>query len=154
MSEVNLGILLTLKDRNSRTQYQFQNYKVSKSVSYGGTTFTFAPFSFSGAVSNMQGDNLDAGLVFASTTVTRSWADVALVNGWVGFVQVMLLQENSDVQRELYNYTGLISSGGWDDTRIELSLNSVMDAVRGTIPGRRLNGQLVGNIPITASINV
>lgn len=153
MAEINLGILLTLKD-GAATKYRFQNYKVSDSVTYNGSTYTFAPFSFSGAVSNLQGDNLDAGLVFASTAVTRTWADTAIVNGWVGLVRVMLLDDNSDIQRVLYEYTGLVDSGGWDQTQIELSLNSVMDAVRGTIPGRRMNAQLVGNIPITASVNV
>jgi len=153
MSELNLGVLLTLKDK-SATRYRFQNYKVSTTVNYGGSSYTFAPFSFSGAVANIQGDNLDAGLVFASTKVTRTWADTAITDAWIGFVQVVLLKDDSSIQRVLYNYTGSISSGGWDQTRIELSLNSVMDAVRGTVPGRRLNAQLVGNIPITATINV
>ena len=151
MAELNLGVLLVL---NNNSSYSFQNYKVADSVSYGGRTYAFAPFSFSGAVSNLQGDNLDAGLVFASNAVTRAWAKTAIKEGWVGVVQVMLLQEDSSINRVLYSYTGKVASGGWDDTRIELSLNTVMDSVRGTIPGRRMNHQLVGNIPITAIINV
>ena len=153
MAEINLGVLLTLKDE-SQTKYRFQNYRVSGSVSYGGSDYVFAPFSFSGAVANLQGDNLDAGLVFASTAVTRTWADTAIADGWLGFVKVVLLDDNSDIQKVLHSYTGYIASGGWSQQQVELSLNSVMDAVRGSIPGRRMNHQLVGNIPITASINV
>ena len=154
MAELNLGILLTLKEKDA-TRYNFQNFKVSKKpVSYDGTSYTFSPFSFSGAVSNLNGDNMDAGLVFASTAVTRAWAETAIRDSWLGLVKVVLLEENSTVDRVLYTYTGVIASGGWNQVSIELSMNSVMDAVRSSIPGRRMNHQLIGNIPITASINV
>ena len=151
MAEINLGVLLTL---NNNSSYQFQNYKVGTSISYSGAEYVFAPFSFTGAVSNLQGDNLDAGLVFACNAVTRAWAKSAVDEGWVGVVKVMLLKEDSSIEKMLYTYTGKVASGGWDDTRIELSLDTVMDSVRGSIPGRRMNHQLVGNIPITAAINV
>ena len=153
MAEINLGVLLTLKDENT-SKYNFQNYKVAETVAYAGLTYDFAPFSFSGAVANLQGDNLDAGLVFQATKVTRTWAETAVLDGWVAFVQVVLLDEASAIQRVMHSYTGYVAAGGWDQTRIELSLNTVMDAVRGTIPGRRMNEQLVGNIPITAAISV
>ena len=154
MSEINLGVLLTLKDKSS-TKYNFQNYRITETVSYDGISYVFSPFSFSGAVSNLQGDNMDAGLVFASTKVTRTWAETAILDSWVGFVKVVLLNDASNkIERVLYSYTGLIASGGWDQTSIELSLNTVIDAVKSTIPGRKMNHQLVGDIPITASINV
>ena len=153
MAELNLGVLLTLKDGNT-SKYNFQNYKVKGTVVYEGLTYDSAPFSFSGAIANLQGDNLDAGLVFQATKVTRTWAETAVLDGWVAFVKVVLLDDASAIQRVLHNYTGYIAAGGWDQTRIELSLNTVMDAVRGTIPGRRMNEQLVGNIPITAQISV
>ena len=152
MAELNLGVLLRL---NNNSSYSFQNYKVTNTkVTYDGNDYVFAPFSFSGAVSNLQGDNLDAGLIFVSNAVTRAWAKDAINNGWIGVVRVMLLKEDSAIDKQLYSYTGKIASGGWDDTRIELSLNTVMDSVRGSIPGRRYTSQLVGEIPITAAVNV
>ena len=66
----------------------------------------------------------------------------------------MLLNDDSTTNRVLYSYTGVISTGGWDDTNVELSLNTIVDAVRGEIPGRRMNNQLVGNIPISAAFRV
>ena len=152
MAELNLGVLLRL---NNNSSYSFQNYKVTNTkVTYDGNDYVFAPFSFSGAVSNLQGDNLDAGLVFVSNAVTRAWAKDAINNGWIGVVRVMLLKEDSTIDKQLYSYTGKIASGGWDDTQVELSLNTVMDSVRGSIPGRRYTSQLVGEIPITAAVNV
>ena len=73
---------------------------------------------------------------------------------WVGVAKVLLLNDDSSVNRLLYSYTGVISTGGWDDTNVELNLNTVVDAVRGEIPGRRMNSQLVGNIPISAAFRV
>ena len=152
MAELNLGVLLRL---NNNSSYSFQNYKVTNTkVTYDGNDYVFAPFSFSGAVSNLQGDNLDAGLIFVSNAVTRAWAKDAISNGWIGVVRVMLLKEDSTIDKQLYSYTGKIASGGWDDTQVELSLNTVMDSVRGSIPGRRYTSQLVGEIPITAAVNV
>ena len=152
MAELNLGVLLRL---NNNSSYSFQNYKVTNdTVTYEEVNYVFAPFSFSGAVSNLQGDNLDAGLVFVSNAVTRAWANDAIKEGWIGVAQVMLLNDDSSINRQLYSYTGKIASGGWDDTQVELSLNTVMDSVRGSIPGRRYTSQLVGEIPITAAVNV
>lgn len=151
--ELNIGILVELKDK-SNTKFRFQNFKIGTDVSYDGHTWIFAPFSFSGVVSNLDGDNLDASLVFPSNKVVRGWAADALEGKWVGVAKVMLLEDDSTVERILYSYTGVIASGGWDDTNVEISLNTVVDAVRGEIPGRKMNNQLVGNIPISASLRV
>lgn len=151
--ELNLGVLLELK-AGSTTRYSFQNYKVASDVNYQGRTWLFAPFSFNGAISNLKGDNLDASLIFPSTRIVRAWASEALTNRWMGVARVMLLSDDGTVNSQLYSYTGVIATGSWDSTSVELSLNTIVDAVRGEIPGRRMNGQLVGNIPITASIRV
>jgi len=58
------------------------------------------------------------------------------------------------VQRNLYQYWGSCSSGGWDETSLQISLNSVLDAVQANIPGRRLHRWQVGSIPFTAQIRV
>jgi hypothetical protein len=151
--ELNLGILLTLKE-GSATQHTFQNYRLSADVTYDGVIYTFAPFSFSGVVSNMQGDNLDSGLVFPANALTRAWADEAISKGWLGFVKVMLLDDASNPVRPLYSYAGAITGGGWSQEGVQLQLNTIMDAVRGSIPGRKMNHQLVGNIPISAALRV
>jgi len=151
--ELNLGILLELKTP-TETKFRFQNYRVGTDVTHDGHTWLFAPFSFSGAVSNLDGSNLDAGLVFPSQKIVRGWAANAMRDKWLGIVYVMLLNNDSTIVRTLYSNTGVIASGGWDDTNVELSLNTIVDAVRGEIPGRVMNNQLVGNIPITASIRV
>jgi acetaldehyde dehydrogenase (acetylating) len=54
----------------------------------------------------------------------------------------------------LYSYWGSCSSGGWDETNIQMTLNSVLDAVQANVPGRRLHRWQVGSIPFTAQISV
>jgi len=151
--ELNLGALVTFKNAKGVT-LRLQNYKLAESVVYSGQSFSFAPFSFAGAVASLQGDNIEATLVFAANAITRSWGEQAMVEGWIGVVQVMMLDDNSSISRMLYSYTGEISTGGFDQVNLELQLNTIVDAVKGSIPGRPMNRQLLGNIPVTANISV
>jgi len=151
--ELNIGVLLTLETSESVVQHLFQNYKIAQTVQSGGS-YQFAPFSFSGAVTSLEGDNIEAGLVFPANKLTKAWAEQALREGWIAKAQIMLLDETSAIVRPLYGYVGQVTSGGWNLTTVELSLSSVMDAARNTIPARAYIRQLVGRIPITSSINV
>ena len=151
--ELNLGIQLQLETRGGAIQYSLQNYKIGDTVT-DGATYSFAPFQFSGSVTNLDGDNIEAGLVFPSNKVTRSWAEQALRESWVAKVQVKLLNDDSTVQSTLYSYTGAVSSGGWGEVQLELSLTGIMDATRASVPARKYIRELVGRIPITASLNV
>ena len=151
--ELNIGVLLTLETSESIVQHLFQNYKIGQTVQSGGS-FQFAPFSFSGAVTSLEGDNIEAGLVFPANKLTKAWAEQALREGWIAKAQIMLLNDESAIVRPLYSYVGQVTGGGWDLSAVELSLSSVMDAARGTVPARSYIRQLVGRIPITSSINV
>jgi hypothetical protein len=151
--ELNLGHLLTLK-AGASIRHQFQNFKISAAADYAGVSYGFAPFGFNGITASLSGDNFDASLIFPANKLTRSWAEEALRDSWIGTVQVMLLDEASTPVQRLHSYVGVIAAGGWDEKAVELQLNTVMDAVRGSIPGRRFTRQLVGNIPITANIRV
>lgn len=151
--ELNLGHLLTLKT-TSGIQHQFQNFKISNDITHNGTVYSFVPFRFDGIVANLSGDNMDASIALPANKLTRAWAEQALSESWIGTVQALLLDDSSQPIQTLHSYVGVIASGGWDDTAVQLQLNTVMNAVRGSIPGRKFTRQLVGNIPITANIRV
>lgn len=145
------GHLLAVGPSGQAAQFRFQNYAINQDV--GG--YLFVPFSFSGAVADLQGDNLDANLQFANTDITRSWAVDALNNSWVAKVTTVLWDTSTyAVQNTLYEYWGSCASGGWDEASLQISLNSVLDAVQVNIPGRRLHRWQVGSIPFTAQIRV
>jgi hypothetical protein len=145
------GNLLDIGPTGQAAQYRFQNYAINQEVN----GYLFLPFNFGGAVASLQGDNLDATLQFAHTDMTRAWVTEALTGLWVAKVTTVLWEPSTGaVERTLYHYWGSCSSGGWDETTLQLSLNSVLDAVQTDIPGRRLHRWQVGNIPFTSQIRV
>ena len=152
--EFSVGQLLSLGPQGNRI-YHFQNFSINDDVLYGGITYGFLPFGFSGSVISLKGDNVDASLVFPATTLSQSWAEDALLNQWVAEVDVVLFTAGTTtVQQVLYSYFGVFSAGGWNDTSLEMRLNTVLDAVGSEIPARRLHRALVGKIPFTAQISV
>ncbi len=145
------GHLLEVGRTGQLNQFKFQNYAVGQN----GGNYSFLPFGFGGAMATLQGDNLDATLQFANTQITRNFVVEALDNVYVAKVSTVLWNSSTyAVERTLYEYFGACSSGGWDETSIQIKLNSVLDAVQANIPGRRLRRQQVGNIPFTAQVRV
>lgn len=145
------GHLLDIGPSGQPSRYRFQNYAINQNID----GYLFLPFSFGGAVATLQGDNLDSTLQFANKDITRSWVTEALSAVWVAKVTTVLWEPSTGaVQRSLYQYWGSCASGGWNETTIQVSLNSVLDAIQGNIPARRLHRWLVGSIPFTAQIRV
>ena len=117
--------------------------------------FFFLPFSFGGALATLSGDNLDATIQIGNTTMGRNFVIDALDNNYVARVQTVLWNKDTNlIDRVLYEYFGSCSAGGWDETRLQVKLNSVLDAVQTNVPGRRLRRQHVGNLPFTANVRV
>ena len=117
--------------------------------------FFFLPFNFGGALATLSGDNLDATLQIGNTRIGRNFVTEALDRNYVARVQTVLWNKDTNgIDRVLYEYFGSCSSGGWDETRLQVKLNSVLDAVQTNVPGRRLRRQHVGNLPFTANVRV
>lgn len=152
--DLSIGHLLNFGPRGD-LRFWFQNFSIGSDISYDGNNYGFLPFGFSGSVVSLKGDNIDAALVFPVTALSQSWAEEALENQWVASVDVVLFSSGSTtVSKVLYSYVGVFSTGGWDSTTLQVSLNTVLDAVGAEIPGRRLHRALVGKIPFTAQVNV
>lgn len=144
------GHLLDIGPSGS-TYYRFQNYALNQTVN----GYTFLPFGFGGAIATLQGDNLDANLQFANTDITRNWVKQAFDQLWVARVTTVLWTPSTGaVQRTLYTYYGSCSNGGWNETTIQVNLNSVLDAIQSNVPGRRLHRWQVGSIPFTSQVRV
>lgn len=151
---LSIGHLLNFGPRGD-LRFWFQNFSIGSDISYDGNNYGFLPFGFSGSVVSLKGDNIDAGLAFPVTALSQGWAEEALENQWVASVDVVLFSSGSTtVSKVLYSYVGVFSTGGWDSTTLQVSLNTVLDAVGAEIPGRRLHRALVGKIPFTAQVNV
>ena len=148
--EIAIGNFLDLNVGGSRV-YRWQNFWIKETVS----GYSFVPYGFSGLTSNRQGDNIDATLVFPNNELSRQWALTATKEQWVARVKVIMFNpENRSEQTVLHTYIGQITSAGWGETAVNVRLNSIIDAVGGDIPARRLTQRLVGAIPTSSNIQL
>jgi hypothetical protein len=146
------GQYLTLKGTQS---LYFQNYWIGENVPYGGNSYGFMPFAFSGATITKSGDNQPASLAFPNNSLARAWAETAIRQQWIATCRVMLINPaDRNGPTLLTTYTAQIVSGNWTDAGIEIRMASVLDAVGGDVPRKKLTKQLVGNLPITASVRL
>ena len=137
------------------TVYRYQNFFINESITYDSNPYVFVPFGFSGTTVNKTGDGVDSDLVFPNNTISRSWADDALRNSWIAYVRTLIVDPDDKTSFSLLSqYYGAVDAGSWDDTTLKLTLNTVLDAVGNEFPRRRLNQQLCGEIPITASVRL
>lgn len=136
--------------------YRFQNFNVGGNVKIDKKKHSFLPFGFSGVTVARNGDNVDASIVLPNNALAQSFALQALEQEWICKVFVGSFDPGSpnEFKKLLYEYEGVVSAGGWDDTSMKLILNSVLDAVTGDVPWRVLEQDNIGPLPITANIRL
>ena len=131
----------------------FQNFYIRAGVTRNNYLHSFMPFGFSGVSINIKGDNVDAALIFPNNDLSRSWSGQAVTESWLAAVDVCIVDPiNSSSQQLLHTYSGVIASGGWDESAINLRLNSVLDAVSADLPNRTLHQRLVGKLPASSYV--
>lgn len=148
--EFAVGQFLDLQQQNGSV-FRWQNFWINETIN----GYSFVPFGFSGLTTNRQGDNIDATLVFPNNDLSRQWALSSIQGKWLAKVQVVLFNpENKAARNTLFTYVGQITNGAWDDTAINIRLNTLIDAVGGEVPARRLTQKIVGNLPTSANIQL
>jgi phage-related protein len=153
--ELALGNYLDLSTPSGGQVYRFQNFYINKTATYAGNVYSFLPFGFSGVTVNRTGDNVEATLVFPNNEISRAWGLNAVKDLWIATVMVMILDPD-DVSNGslLHRYVGQVSNGSWDETSLQLRLDTVLDAVGTDVPMRRLTQQLVGAIPVSSNVRL
>lgn len=149
-----IGNFLTLVTPNEQVHFHFQNFYIGKPKQWLGLSFDFMPFGFSGVTVDVDGGNVEAQLVFPNTELTRSWSTTAVEDAWVVRVRVIAVDPDGDAHTLIHRYVAQVTSGQWDQTALTLTTSSVLDAVGGDVPNRRLNRQLVGALPVTDAIRL
>ena len=136
--------------------YAFQNFRVDGPVTVDGKSHTFLPFGFSGITITRTGDNVDASIVLPNSSLAQAFALTAFEEEWQCVVKVGSFNPSSpsSFAQTLYEYRGVVSAGGWDDTSIRMVLNSILDAVTGDIPARVFEATNVGPLPITSTLQL
>ena len=150
-----LGNYLDLSTPSGGETYRFQNFYINKTATFNGKEYGFLPFGFSGITVNRTGDNVEASLVFPNNYISRPWGVNAVQDLWVATVLVLILDPDDPTSGDpLHTYVGQVSNGSWDETSLQLRLDTVLDAVGSDVPMRRLTQQLVGAIPVSSNVRL
>lgn len=152
--ELAVGNFVTFR-RGGETLYRFQNFFIGETITYNEGSFGFLPFGFSGVTVNRTGDNTEASLLLPNNNLSRNWAVEAIDRRWLAQVEVMLLDPSNRTSfNQLHQYVGQIAGGKWDESSLQLTLSTVLDAVGADVPVRRLTQKLIGAIPVTSGLQL
>lgn len=149
-----IGHLMTLVTPNVEVHFRFQNFALNENKVWEGLTYSFMPFGFSGVTITADGSNMEATLVFPNNSLSRDWATRCVEEFWVARVRTMVMSPAGEPEALLSRYVAQVTSATWDETALSLRLGSVLDSVRGNVPNRRLNRNLVGALPVTNSLRL
>ena len=151
------------RDNKTLARQQSATIMADQGTVFDDGQYNFLPFAFSGAVASLAGDNISATLQLANTRIASDFAARYVDSGFVAKVRTVLWSQEPKiplapgtiyVERTLSEYIGVCSSAGWDDNKIQIKLNTVLDAVQSNVPGRRLTRDQVGNVPHTSKISI
>jgi len=154
-----LANYLNIRSPDSGTVYRFQNFYINEDAYFANidtgeiNTFGFLPFGFSGVTVTKGSENEPASLIFPNNALTRAWIETAVRDYWICNVRTVLVNASNKMDyRLLSRYFSQIVSASWDAQAVKLELASVLDAVGSDLPRKRLTQQLVGSLPVTASV--
>lgn len=157
-----LAQYLTLRRNTDDGGYRFQNYWVNEDVTFldvnanVSANFGFLPFAFTGMTVTKSGENLNANLAFPNNSLSRGWAETVTKERYLAEVYTVLINDPSDSSNYtlINHYSGQVISAIWDSTTLTLGMASVLDAVGGDVPRKRMTQQLVGSLPLTTRVRV
>ena len=169
MTELAIGHFCRFYTHTDTLKWSFQNFYINQTpFDIDGVSYSFVPFGFSGLSASREGELSPTALVFPSNDLARGYLSEALRGGtlaetaaegiyrpYVVEVDVNILKPDStEVITKLLTYTGQCTAGGWNDTTLQIELSSVLDAATAEIPARTLQQKLVGQLPLTSSVNL
>ena len=152
--ELRIVQFFDLETDNGKT-HEFQNYFVNESKSFGGKSFSFAPFRVDGSVSSLNGDNNQITVLFPATEYA-----VRLVEAGEGNRKSLLILDTRFV-----NQSGSIGNAGpreifvglgasFSTDTIELRFSSALDAVASNFPANSLTSENVGFLPLESALSL
>lgn len=135
-----------------RSEGRYNNATPGKSLTYGGSSYSYLSFIYQGAAKNRTGDNLEAALMLSVNKISTGIATEAVRNRWHVRIYSAVMTSAGAVSRVLTTEEWLASAMSYDVSTMEVILSSGIDAVGANAPTRVLTRQTVGHLPITANI--
>ena len=144
------------------TMDRFQNARPEIEVNYEGNQYPYLSFIYQGATMNRTGDNLEAALVVSTNQISMNYAYNIVTFDYNEnqrhikkqiVMRTCLMNENFNaVERVLNEEFWVGASMNYDDTIVEVTLASSIDAIAFNLPNQVLNQTNVGYLPTTANI--
>lgn len=141
--------------------YRGQNFWINERPDYddgnGKADYLFVPFAFTGTTVTRNGDNESTTIVLPNNSIVRVWTNALLTptRRWVAKVDSVIVNPDDDQKySRLSSYTGQVVGAGWAGPRLEIELGSILDAVAGDIPRRRITEPLFGPLPTSANLRL
>ena len=165
MAELAVGNFIKFTS-GTTVKYCFQNFFIGEVITNEGDGYSFLPFGFSGVTINKTGDGTEASLLLPNSTsdedqstdvgaLARSFSSTAIEERWLAYARVLIVDpDDKSSSTTLSRYYGQVTAGGWDNATITLNLSTVLDAVGGDVPQRKLSRTLVGNLPTSANVRM
>lgn len=142
-------------DGGSGGRYQNSNTSANNSgrISLNGTSHSYLGFIYQGAAKNRSGDNIESALVLSANQISMNAVRTAVANKAKVKVTTCLMNSTfTSVQRVLTVENWLATSMSYDIETIEVLLSSAIDAVGAEAPNRSLTRDMVGDLPVSGSI--
>jgi hypothetical protein len=148
MAELAVGNFIKFTS-GTTVKYCFQNFFIGEVITNEGDSYSFLPFGFSGVTINKTGDGTEASILLPNSTsnedqstnvgaLARSFSKTAIEERWLGYARVLIVDPDDRTSF----------------TTLSRYLSTVLDAVGGDVPQRKLNRGLVGNLPTTSGVRL
>ena len=116
------------------------------------SSHNYLSFIYQGATRNRSGDNMISSLLLANSELSMNYAQQIVSNKYHIKVETYLMTEAFEQKTKLTEEQWLVSSMSYDPQTIEVILSSAIDAVGANAPDRVLTKNIVGQMPITGSL--
>jgi len=150
--DIRIAQFFKLQASNGQEHY-YQNYFANETISYGGKSYSFAPFRAEGTTAALNGDNNVLQVLFPNV----NFAVQLLYSSNSNRLSVMelttqwLTAENAYAGTALTEYYIGIGSS-ISETTLELRFRSSIDSVSSNFPNRTLTRELAGILPLDAQL--
>ena len=148
------GVYVQFVTRNgTATGYAFQQFHVGQTRTYGGVSYLFGGFQYTGATVDLGFPNAEALLVFQVNVLGLNIWKQAADDLWIAKVRTVwldpvTLNETTVQMIDTYAVTGF----SHDEQQVSVMLGSPLDAIGGDWPRRVLTQAMVGALPPSADV--
>ena len=137
----------------------YQNFFPQETRTYGGATYSFAPFKMQEVTSARGGETPESSIVTVPSPLTLGIIGEAAQKGWLAEIKTVLIGV-TEGSPPTFAETATLTETLWScasmtaqiDSAVTLRLTSGFDLIQAQVPRRVLSSYLVGGLPSSGAI--